>query len=152
MPHTGNLAHNPGTCPDCESNWRPFGLQPARSPLSHTSQGLIFFKWMAQQSTCALQSGGHTAEPEEELNRPAEGNQAISRICPPPSMIIILLAPGQLPSGLRENSESPSPAHLLRKHLWVLSVYPHFWYSAQRHCPGLRVGRGRQTRSRGTSI
>ena len=24
---TGNLAHNPGMCPDWESNWRPFGLQ-----------------------------------------------------------------------------------------------------------------------------
>ena len=26
-PHTGDLACNPGMCPDWESNWRPFGLQ-----------------------------------------------------------------------------------------------------------------------------
>ena len=25
-PPTGDLAHNPGMCPDWESNWRPFGL------------------------------------------------------------------------------------------------------------------------------
>ena len=28
-----------GTCPDWESNWWPFSLQPALSPLSYTSQG-----------------------------------------------------------------------------------------------------------------
>ena len=27
MPLIGDLAHNPGVCPDWESNWRPFGLQ-----------------------------------------------------------------------------------------------------------------------------
>ena len=26
-PPTGGLAHNPGMCPDWESNWGPFGLQ-----------------------------------------------------------------------------------------------------------------------------
>ena len=26
VPPTGDLAHNPGMCPDCESNRRPFGL------------------------------------------------------------------------------------------------------------------------------
>ena len=26
-PPTGDLAHNPGTCPDWESNQQPFGLQ-----------------------------------------------------------------------------------------------------------------------------
>ena len=26
-PPTGNLAHNPGMCPDWESNWWPFGSQ-----------------------------------------------------------------------------------------------------------------------------
>ena len=39
-PPTGDLAHNPGMCPDWESNQRPFGSQPAFNPLSHTSQGL----------------------------------------------------------------------------------------------------------------
>ena len=27
MPPTGDLAHNPGMCPDWESSWWPFGLQ-----------------------------------------------------------------------------------------------------------------------------
>ena len=26
-PPAGDLAHNPGICPDWESNWQPFGLQ-----------------------------------------------------------------------------------------------------------------------------
>ena len=40
---TGDLALNPGMCPDWESNWRPFGSQPTLSPLSYTSQGSIIF-------------------------------------------------------------------------------------------------------------
>ena len=36
---TGDLACNPGMCPDWESNQRPFGLQPVLNPLSYTSQG-----------------------------------------------------------------------------------------------------------------
>ena len=27
VPHTGDLAHTPGMCPDWGSNQRPFGLQ-----------------------------------------------------------------------------------------------------------------------------
>ena len=38
-PPTGDLAHNP----HWESNWRPFGLQPAFNPLSRTSQGCVNF-------------------------------------------------------------------------------------------------------------
>ena len=36
--HTGDLAYNPGMCPDWESNWQPFGSQAALNPLNHTSQ------------------------------------------------------------------------------------------------------------------
>ena len=36
---TGDLAPNPGVCPDWELNQRPFGLL---SPLSHTSQGGVY--------------------------------------------------------------------------------------------------------------
>ena len=36
-PPTGDLARNPGMCPDWESNPQPFGS--ALNPLSHTSQG-----------------------------------------------------------------------------------------------------------------
>ena len=39
---TGDLAHNPGTCPDWESNWRPLSSQVgAQSPESH-QPGLFF--------------------------------------------------------------------------------------------------------------
>ena len=38
---TGDLAHNPGMCLAWQSNQRPFGLQPARDPLSYASQGSI---------------------------------------------------------------------------------------------------------------
>ena len=40
---TGDLAHNPGICPDWESNLRPFGSQPMLNPLSYTSEGWIYF-------------------------------------------------------------------------------------------------------------
>ena len=38
---TGDLACNPGMCPDWESNWQPFGLQPTLNPLSYASQGFL---------------------------------------------------------------------------------------------------------------
>ena len=38
-PPTGDLARNPGMCPDWELNWSPFASQLALSPLSQTSQG-----------------------------------------------------------------------------------------------------------------
>ena len=41
MTLTGDLAHNPGMCPDWELNQWPFGSQ-ASSPLNHTSQGKSF--------------------------------------------------------------------------------------------------------------
>ena len=37
-PPTGDLAHNPGMCPDWELNQRPFASQSALNPLNHTSQ------------------------------------------------------------------------------------------------------------------
>ena len=43
MAPTGDLDHNTGMCPDQESNWQPFGLQPSLNPLSHTSQGRNVF-------------------------------------------------------------------------------------------------------------
>ena len=38
MPPTGDLAPNPGMCPDWESNWQPFCLQAVLNPLTHPSQ------------------------------------------------------------------------------------------------------------------
>ena len=45
VPPTGDLAHNPGLCPDWESNQRPFGLQAStQSTESHQpGQVLSFF-------------------------------------------------------------------------------------------------------------
>ena len=40
-PPTGNLARNPGMCPDWESNQQSFDSQAGTQPLSHTSQGLL---------------------------------------------------------------------------------------------------------------
>ena len=40
-PPTGEPAHNPGKCPDWESNRQLFGSQPSPNPLSYTSQVII---------------------------------------------------------------------------------------------------------------
>ena len=42
-PPTGDLAHNPGMCPDGELNWRPFLSQPELNPLSYSSQEIYIF-------------------------------------------------------------------------------------------------------------
>ena len=39
---TGDLARNPGMCPDLESNQWPFGSQSMLNPLSYTSQGCLY--------------------------------------------------------------------------------------------------------------
>ena len=41
-PPTGDLAHNPGMCPDWESNQRPFGSQSMLNPPNYSSQGQNF--------------------------------------------------------------------------------------------------------------
>ena len=40
---TGDLAHNPGICPNWEWNQQPFGLHLVLNPLSHTSQASWYF-------------------------------------------------------------------------------------------------------------
>ena len=42
-PRTGDLAHNPGMCPDWELNRKPFGSQPTLNPLSHANQVKVLF-------------------------------------------------------------------------------------------------------------
>ena len=45
-PPTGDLASNPGMCPDCESNWRPFGSQAgAQSTEPHWPGLRLTFKY-----------------------------------------------------------------------------------------------------------
>ena len=43
VPPTGDLAHNPGMCPDGNQTDDPLVQRPALNPLSHTSQGLRGF-------------------------------------------------------------------------------------------------------------
>ena len=51
-PPTGDLALNPGMCPDWESNWRPLVCRTALNPLSHTRQGLsLYFYWHITRAT-----------------------------------------------------------------------------------------------------
>ena len=42
MPLTGDLAHNPGMCPDWESNQRPFALQACTQSTEPRQPGPIF--------------------------------------------------------------------------------------------------------------
>ena len=39
-PPTGDLAHNPGMCPDWELNWQPFGLQASTQSTEPHQPGL----------------------------------------------------------------------------------------------------------------
>ena len=50
-PPTGDLACNPGMCPEWEANQRPFGSQA--TPQSHTSQGTIYFQMLQQRHVYA---------------------------------------------------------------------------------------------------
>ena len=43
MPLTGDLAHNPGMCPDWESNQWPFGLQASAQSTELHQPGLNYF-------------------------------------------------------------------------------------------------------------
>ena len=42
-PPTGDLAHNPGMCPDRESNWRPFSLRDDAQPTEQHQSGPMTF-------------------------------------------------------------------------------------------------------------
>ena len=52
-PPTGDLAYNPGMCPDWELNWRPLVRRLALNLLSHTSQGQaeLFYHNRGQHSS-----------------------------------------------------------------------------------------------------
>ena len=42
-PPTGDLARNPGTCPDWESNWRSFGSQAGTQSTEPHQPGLLHY-------------------------------------------------------------------------------------------------------------
>ena len=57
-PRTGDLAHNPGICPDWELNWRPFGSQACtQSPELH-QPGLKFIDFRERETLmyCSIYS------------------------------------------------------------------------------------------------
>ena len=58
-PATGDLAHNPGMCPDWESNRWPFGLQLMLNPLSYTSQSEMWHFWQTWVLVMRLVPGPH---------------------------------------------------------------------------------------------
>ena len=43
MAPTGDMAHNPGICPDWESNWRPFGSKAHAQSTELHQPGLFVF-------------------------------------------------------------------------------------------------------------
>ena len=59
MAPTGDLACNPGMCPDWKLNWQPFGSQPALSSLSYTSRSFQSYKYLLTMSTHMTLWKGH---------------------------------------------------------------------------------------------
>ena len=53
VPRTGDLARSPGTCPDWESYWRPFGSQAGTQSTELNQPGLLIF-FNPHQRTCLL--------------------------------------------------------------------------------------------------
>ena len=53
---TGDLAHNPGMCPDWELNQRSFGSQPMLNPLSYASQADTDFLKKKKRHLCITQN------------------------------------------------------------------------------------------------
>ena len=58
MSPTGDLACNLGTCPDWESNWRPFGLQASTQSMEPPQAGLLreFLRGLKKGSPTTLLS------------------------------------------------------------------------------------------------
>ena len=50
-PPTGDLAHNPGKCPDRESNWRHFSSQAWAQPTEPHQPGLKYFFFLMSRFT-----------------------------------------------------------------------------------------------------
>ena len=46
LPPTGDMAQNPGMCPDWELNWRPFGLQAGTQSTEPHQQGQILISFL----------------------------------------------------------------------------------------------------------
>ena len=70
----GTLPHNPGTCPDWESNWQLLGLQAGTQPIEPHQPGrtpFSFFKWLLPQWATHQEVGqGATLQWGSRLVRP----------------------------------------------------------------------------------
>ena len=53
-PPTGDLAHNPGMCPDWESNQQPFGLQSGTQSTEPHQPGLHHFFFCKEKLKATL--------------------------------------------------------------------------------------------------
>ena len=49
VPPTGDLAHNPGMCPDWELNWQPLGSQAGTQSTEPHQPGLIYLFFLCTQ-------------------------------------------------------------------------------------------------------
>ena len=49
MPLTRDLAHNPGMCPEQESNWRPLGSQAGTQSMEPHQSKLIYYNILMDQ-------------------------------------------------------------------------------------------------------
>ena len=53
-PPTGDLARNPGTCPDWESNWRPFGSQASAQSTEPHQPGQLLSHFLTCSMSCCI--------------------------------------------------------------------------------------------------
>ena len=60
MASTGDLACNPGICPDWELNRRPFVLQLVLNPLNYTSQGIFEDFFLSHSSVFSFADSNYT--------------------------------------------------------------------------------------------
>ena len=67
MPTSGDLTHNPGMCPDWESNQQPFGSQ-AGTPLTH-NPGMCP-DWESNQQPFGSQAGTPMSHTSQGKNAP----------------------------------------------------------------------------------
>ena len=110
-PRTGDLAHNPGMCPDWELNRRPLGLKPELNPLSYTSRGdtpltvediSTLISTPDKENSSKVINAGRT-EPDHE---PTGSNQYLQNHLPDNSRVHIIFTH---PWNIHQDNYSPGP-------------------------------------------
>ena len=70
IPPTGDLAHNPGMCPDWKQNQDPLVRRPVLNPWSHTSQGFLtpfMTFWKRKNQTIKIISGSQEFQRSRQI-------------------------------------------------------------------------------------